>query len=196
MKTLRFIVFMLAGFTLLAIWNSCKKGPEDPFFSLNSRLSRITGNWKITEYKVNYVDSIRRVVDSIPLGAGSCGPQAYKEIDTYNYTWSFTKEGEFQAKLILVHDTIVDILNNTIACPDGFFHDSVITTVEESWNFASNVGDFKNKEQMYIFDPEKGLATIYTIIELRSKEMKLETETIEPDTNIVHLKQYTMTKIK
>ena len=49
---------------------------------------------------------------------------------------------------------------------------------------------------MYIFDPQKGLARIYTIIELRSKEMKLETEIIEPDTNIVHLKQYTMTKIK
>src|SRR6185295_4558968 len=119
MKTLRFIVFMLAGISLLAIWNSCKKGPEDPFFSLNSRFSRITGDWKVTEYKVNYVDTIRLVVDSIPSGWGSCGPQAYKEIDTYNYTWSFTKDGGFQEKLILFHDTIVDILNNTQACPDA-----------------------------------------------------------------------------
>lgn len=195
MKTLRVVIFMLAGFTLLTVWNSCKKGPDDPFFSIYSRLSRICGEWKITEFKVNYVDSIRRVIDSIPNGVGSCGPESDKNIDTYNYTWKFEKSGIFTEKLILFHDTINDIINNTLLCPDFLKHDSTITTKVEAWNFTSGVGDFKNKEQMYIFDPEKGNTIIYSIIELRSKEMKLETQTIQPDTNIVHLKQYTMTKL-
>jgi len=195
MKTFRIVVFMLAGFTLIAIWDSCKKGPEDPFFSVYSRLQRVCGDWKITEFKVNYVDSIRRLVDSIPNGVGPCGPQSSKRVNTYNYTWSFDKHGGFQEKLILFKDSTVNVLNVTTACPNVFIHDSVITVKVNSWNFTSNVGDFKNKEQMYIFDPETKLATIYTIIELREKEMKLETSTINPDSNVVYLKQYTMTKI-
>lgn len=197
MKTLRIIVFMLAGFTLLTVWSSCKKGPEDPFFSIYSRLQRVCGDWKITVYDVNYVDSLRRVIDSIPNGVGSCGPEVYKEIDTYVYTWTFDKNGGFSEKLILRHDTIIDILNNTQACPDAFLFDSTITTRINSWNFTSDVGDFKNKEQLYIFDDETKATIIYTIIELREKEMKLETSTVSTDSlNTVYLKQYTLTKIE
>ena len=196
MKTLRSILFILTGLSLIAVWSGCKKGPQDPFFSLYSRLQRVCGDWKVSEFKVNYVDSIRRRIDSVYDGTGvGCGPQTYKQIDTYNYTWSFDKHGGFQDKLILFHDTIIDIKNNTLLCKDYFSHDSIITVKVQSWNFTSNVGDFKNKEQMYIYDAETKLATIYTIIELREKEMKLETSTINPDSNTVHLKQYTMTKL-
>jgi hypothetical protein len=76
-----------------------------------------------------------------------------------------------------------------------FEHDSTITVTVKAWNFVGNVGDFKNKEQMYIFDEETKLATIYTIIELREKEMKLETSTINPDSNTVYLRQYTLTHL-
>ncbi|MEO5675607.1 MAG: hypothetical protein ABIQ74_13270 [Chitinophagales bacterium] len=195
MKTLRFIMLMLAGFTILSVWNSCKKGPEDPFFSIRSRKQRVCGDWTVSEFKVNFVDSIRRVVDSIPNGSGSCGAQSEKNIDVYNYTWSFDKHGGYTQKLNLYHDHYVDIVTNSALCPDAFEHDSVIIVTVSAWNFVGNVGDFKNKEQLFIFDEETKLATIYNIIELREKEMKLETSTINPDSNTVYLKQYTLTQL-
>jgi hypothetical protein len=196
MKTLRLIVLMMTGFTVLMVWNSCKKGPEDPFFSIHSRLSRVTGDWKISEYDVNFVDSIRRRIDSIPDGNGICGPQSEKHIDIYNYTWSFDKHGGFTEKLNLFHDHYIDVVDeDPDICPDLYEHDSVITVTVKDWNFTGGVGDFKNKEQIYLFDAETKLAQIFDIIELREKEMKLETTTINPDSNTVYIRQYTLTKI-
>ncbi len=61
MNKLKLIVLILSAITLLNFWQSCKKGPEDPFFSLHSRLARVTGDWNITDYRVNGKDSLRVV---------------------------------------------------------------------------------------------------------------------------------------
>ncbi|MCX7954164.1 MAG: hypothetical protein N3A01_03125 [Bacteroidales bacterium] len=33
------------------VFDSCKKGPEDPFFSFRSRKDRVAGDWKISSFK-------------------------------------------------------------------------------------------------------------------------------------------------
>ena len=133
-----------------------------------------------------------RIIDSLPDQSTVCGPATIKHIEPYDYTWSFDKNGGFQEKLVHFYDYYLDIYDNTQTCPDEFTHDSLITVTVNNWNFTTNVGNFKNKEQMYIYDNETKLATIYTIIELREKEMKLETSIVNPNDNTVYLKQYTL----
>lgn len=183
---------MFAGLSMVMLWNSCKKGPEDPFFSIHSRLGRVCGSWQVTFFEVDFYDSLRRVVDSAG-SIGGCGDQIEKNIDFYDYEWTFDKHGNWSEKLTVKSEHTIDILNNTQPCPDVFEVDSFITVTLKNWNFSSNVGDFKNKEQLYLYDNETKLSTVYTIIECREKEMKLETETVDPETNTVSLRQYTLT---
>src|SRR4030095_17040939 len=98
MKSLRLIVFILMGITVLNFWQSCKKGPEDPFFSIHSRLARVAGDWNITKYKVNGADSLRSVIDSVAF-TGFCGDEIDKTVLTYKYIWSFDKDGNFSENL-------------------------------------------------------------------------------------------------
>ncbi|MGB3074027.1 MAG: hypothetical protein WBB36_01830, partial [Chitinophagales bacterium] len=65
-----------------------------------------------------------------------------------------------------------------------------------TWNFTSNVGDLKNKEQLYILDPYTKKSLLFDIIELRNNEMKLERDTIDPFTSIAYQRSYTLSRIK
>lgn len=196
MKQLKFVVFILLGITLLNFWQSCKKGPEDPFFSLHSRLARVTGEWNITEYKVNNDDSLRRVVDSIGPYIGFCGSQTDKVVLNYKYIWTFEKDGGYQQKLTIDSSYIFDIANNTPICKDSLYKDSSLTVIVKEWNFTGNVGDLKNKEQILVLDPETKKSLLFDIIELRNNEMKLQRDTIDPVTNEALQKSYVLTRIK
>lgn len=196
MKQLKFIVFILLGITILNLWQSCKKGPEDPFFSIHSRLARVTGEWNITSYKVNDKDSLRRVADSIGPYVGFCGSEIDKVILNYKYVWTFEKTGAFEEKLIIDSSYIYDIANNTPICKDSLYKDSSQTVIVAEWNFTGKVGDLKNKEQILILDPETKKSLLFDIIELRNNEMKLERDTIDPTTNQALTKAYTLSRIK
>jgi len=195
MKRLRIIVFILIGFTVFNLWQSCKKGPEDPFFSIHSRLARVAGDWNITEYKVNGADSLRRVIDSVAF-TGFCGDEIDKTVITYKYIWSFDKNGNFSEKLTRDSSIILDILNNTAICHDSTIVDSTVKVTVLNWNFTDGVGDLKNKEQLYTIDPETQEVTLYNIIELRNNEMKLERDVIDPVSNVDTLRQYLLERIK
>ena len=196
MKQLKFVVFILIGITILNFWQSCKKGPEDPFFSLHSRLARVTGEWNVTEYQVNDDDSLRRVVDSIGPYWGFCGSQIDKVVLNYKYIWTFDKDGGYQQKLTIDSSYIFDIANNTPICKDSLYKDSSLSVIVKEWNFTGNVGDLKNKEQLLILDPETKKSLLFDIIELRNNEMKLQRDTIDPVTNEALQKSYVLTRIK
>ena len=195
MRHLKLIVFILIGITTLNFWQSCKKGPEDPFFSLHSRLARVDGDWNITEYKVNTVDSLNQVIDSISF-IGPCGAQVDKTILAFQYEWSFDKNGNFQQTL--KRDSLIsfDIINETPICQDSSIGTSNTIVTVQNWNFTSGVGDLKNKEQLYLIDPETKEVRLFDIIEFRNNEMKLENETVDPVTNEATLRQYLLTRIK
>jgi len=197
MRPLKLIVCILLTITFLNFWQSCKKGPEDPFFSIHSRLARVTGDWNITEYRVNGKDSLRVVPpgDSLTF-IGPCGEETDKKVINYKFVWSFDKTGFFQEKLNVDTTLIFDILNNTPICEDSTQIDSsTIITIKE-WNFASGVGSLKNKEQLYILDNETKQVLLYDIIELRNNEMKLLRDTIDPVSNQSSQKTYTLSRIK
>ena len=197
MKHLKLIVFILIGVTILNFWQSCKKGPEDPFFSIHSRLARVTGDWNVTKYTVNDKDSLRVVPpgDSVTF-IGACGEETDKTVINYKMVWSFDKNGNYQAKVTADTSVIFDILNNTPICTDSTRKDSITLITVKQWNFTSGVGDLKNKEQLYIVDPETKDVFLYDIIELRNNEMKLQRDTIDPTTNQATQKAYTLSRIK
>jgi hypothetical protein len=194
MKTLRYLVLVAAGLLFIISYNSCKKGPEDPFFSIWSRKHRVVGDWKVTSYQVDYVDSLRQVLKA-EVTLGACGQEVDSVVWTTVPEMNFDKDGGFSAKTTILKDTTYDIVNNTAACPDVFIRDSAAITTVLNWNFTGKIGDVKNKEQIILFDPETKETTIYDLIELREKEMKLQAETIDPITNVAHVRQYTLSKI-
>ncbi|MBA3675712.1 MAG: hypothetical protein H0W75_12295 [Chitinophagaceae bacterium] len=197
MNKLKLIVLILSAITLLNFWQSCKKGPEDPFFSLHSRLARVTGDWNITDYRVNGKDSLRVVppADSLTF-IGACGTETDKKVINYNFIWSFDKTGFFQEKLNVDTSIIFDIANNTPICKDSTHVDSSIIITIKEWNFTNGVGTLKNKEQLYLLDNETKEVLLYDIIELRNNEMKLLRDTIDPISNQAKQKTYTLTRIK
>jgi hypothetical protein len=55
MKKFNYLVFVILFFALIStIIESCKKGDGDPFLSLRSRKSRLTGDWKVSSLKSTY----------------------------------------------------------------------------------------------------------------------------------------------
>ncbi|MCS6916713.1 MAG: hypothetical protein RMK52_05685 [Chitinophagales bacterium] len=195
MKELKIVAFVLIAFSFVLPWGGCKRGPEDPFFSIWSRKSRVVGDWKIVEYKINFQDSLRRVIDSMVVN-GPCGIETTKVVHYYNYRWSFTEEGNFTEILKILEETSTDIQNNNVNCPDELLLDSVTTTTVLKWNFTGNVGDYQNKEQLLLYDPETQETAIYDIIMLRSKEMKLKNTLVDPLTNIATVREIRLETIK
>ena len=195
MKHLKFILFILVGFTILNLWQSCKKGPEDPFFSIHSRVARVTGDWNITSYKVNNQDSLRKVLDSTAF-QGACGNEIDKTIETDHFEWSFDKKGNFQEKLTRDTTITLDIINNTPVCPDASVSDSGTVVTVASWNFTSGVGNLKNKEQLYLIDNNTKEVFLFDIIELRNNEMKLNRITVDQLTSEATLREYILSRIK
>ncbi|MBX7108151.1 MAG: hypothetical protein K1X61_05825 [Chitinophagales bacterium] len=196
MKILKFVIVILIGVTILNLWQSCAKGPEDPFISFHSRKARVTGDWNITSYTVNNKDSLRRVADSIGPYIGFCGSEIDKLILNYKYVWSFDKDGGFKSKLTIDSSYIYDIANNTPICKDSLYKDSSTVITVAEWNFTGNIGDLKNKEQLLILDPYTKKSLLFDIIELRNNEMKLERDTIDPLTSIAYERSYILSRIK
>ncbi|MFI5135935.1 MAG: hypothetical protein ACHQD9_08790, partial [Chitinophagales bacterium] len=87
MKTLRSVILIVAGLLLVITYNSCKKGPEDPFFSIWSRKHRVVGDWNVTSYQVDYADSLRQVLLAIDQ-LGACGEELDSVVWTYQYQFS------------------------------------------------------------------------------------------------------------
>ncbi|MCS6991815.1 MAG: hypothetical protein NZL95_08135 [Chitinophagales bacterium] len=195
MKELKIVLIFLIGLTFVLPWGGCKKGPEDPFFSIWSRKSRVVGDWKIVEYKINFIDSLRRVIDSMVIN-GPCGIETTKVVHYYNYKWTFTDEGNFTEILKILQETSTDIQVNNVNCPDELLLDSVTATTLLNWNFTGNIGEYKNKEQLLLYDPETQETIIYDIIMLRSKEMKLQNVKVDPQTNLATVTDIRLEAIK
>jgi hypothetical protein len=161
------IIIMVSGFL------SCKKGEDDPSFTLLSRKARLTGVWKLQEGSlvldgadsagnynlVKYTFTDDSYSASIPAnGASFNGMQ--------HLTLEFKKPGEFSL------DQVMDTLS--FKCSG-------------SWDFEAGVGKAKSKESVFITLKEfagnsryldffnKSASTFsYHIRELRNKRLVLE----------------------
>jgi len=191
MKNLRTIILICVGlFFLIPTLESCRKGPEDPYWSIFTRKNRITNTWIATEFERNKLDFIRRSdtmtkVDTVcpdpwpyppPTGKGNWNFQTDTDL-----TWILELESDgdytlFTSRNIFESRTITNQLDTARQCrnfnrrPSG--GDSSFTIGE--WNFGGTVGTKRNKEQLVITDFADFTSIVYDIIELRKKQMKIE----------------------
>jgi len=160
-------------FILALLIGSCKKGEDDPFFSLHTRKARLAGDWKMTEGKITI---------GIKDSTGAYASQIY-ELTEDGYKYSVTGTGaNFQRKASLnlsITKKGVITINQVM--------DSVSIESSGTWDFLGKVGENKNKETISIrlsdFNNQSDLFRtfnkgttnfMYHIKELRNKRMVLE----------------------
>lgn len=134
--TLKKFTWILA---LLISFSACKKGENDPFFSLKTRKGRLAGDWTVSfaEYSIN---------DTTYTYDGSAlSEKKGKESETLltaEKSYSFSKEGRYS-------------INTRTTFPAGYFdpNEPEITRVyleEGIWDFTGGSNGTRNKSQLLL----------------------------------------------
>lgn len=165
---------------------SCKKGDNDPLFSLRTRTNRLSGNWKVVKEEIketitnNNVGDTSYVINSIYNGTYKATITTYSVLDTTfttNDTIYYEEEIKFESDGKYSKTYILSDLTNTIFT-DG------------NWIFLgkSELDDLKNKEAILLtttaFTQTDGTTTTidnysnldgetYVINQLKNKELIL-----------------------
>jgi len=161
--TKKHLTLLLLGMIIILplFTTSCfKKGSEDPFISIYTRKARVTGEWIISDltWEIRSDDEIEELLTTTTIKNGADWKRIIQIVGTEN-------EKELEG-------TVLENRNKMIFYDDGRFtqtleyeyyedsidsadEDNVITittkvqeTMEGTWNFLSNVDDFKNKERL------------------------------------------------
>lgn len=168
----------LATLILAVSFTSCKKGKEDPGFTILSRKARVAGEWKITDYTENSSSTIIPYsnLTSLPVAGtsyvltndvthngsdltvsstypGTAGvPTTTVSKGTVDeHSFIFDKKGTWSS----VQKTTITTVENKL----DFYNKTYIettTTITENissgvWDFLSGVGDdYKNKERLLL----------------------------------------------
>ena len=174
-KYMKKTIVFLTLFVLSLLFQLCKKGENDPDFTLLSRKQRVEGNWKMKEANITI-----GVKDS----TGAYSALKYKLKET-SYILDFVGSGaHFEEKCNLTISftkTGTAIIKQTM--------DSLSVEFMGFWDFEGKVGKNKNKERISIrleelnnysnrfrlFNKSQTQFT-YRIKELRDKKMVLVSE--------------------
>jgi hypothetical protein len=175
----RFILIFVSFAMLVPVLNSCKKGDEDPFFSIYSRKHRLCHDWKFSYYKkiLQHNDSIISYEFDGASMHKIIGIQSYYSAATMEI--SFDKSGNYIWEETISNDT------------------SVYTYTEEgSWYFSGG-GDDSDTKYKELLAMQKNKVTetlqadgtntttnytgsgnldaiVYKIIKLANQEVKFE----------------------
>ena len=129
----KLINFVFVGIAIagLSTVSSCKKGENDPFLSLKSRTSRITGEWKLTE----------GTYTSTSTFSGS----------TFNYTSIYTETTCTSNGNTTPYSETLTIEKDGTYVVD-FIDDGDYYSVSGNWFFAGKIKDLdlKNKEAIVL----------------------------------------------
>lgn len=146
------------GITLLVInllvLISCRKGSEDPIFSIYSRKARLAGDWNIVSYNEN-----QSMMYTFPDGSTSnetfnrnFGTVNYVESGistTSSYTYSgkisrshyhFSKSGDW--------NSVIEYFTYVPQAVGGYYVSKTRLEEEGTWKFNDKNADLKNKESM------------------------------------------------
>lgn len=174
MKTKTQALFFLL---IVLIVVSCKKGEEDPSFSLRTRKNRVVGDWKIksgrSSYEetnsngsISYSEGFQYTETGYTYTTGS-GWSTQIYVGGHSYSFKFNKDGTF---------TSLEI------------YDGQAITCKGVWDFNAGVSKAKAKQEINVryesVQNSSGLKTYkgnqtsltYSILELRNKKMKLRAE--------------------
>jgi hypothetical protein len=129
-------------FMLLAVlFADCKKGENDPFFTIFTRKHRLTGTWKITEFERRFGDTTQSFDGTAIIQIA--GSEEARLPATFEYI--FDKKGKYN-------------ISERITYPEGYFgaKTPAITRLyseEGIWNFTGGAGDTKSKSYL-LLQPE------------------------------------------
>lgn len=139
------LVLLLSSVLLIS---SCRKGENDPAFTLLGRKARIKGDWKLTEGKVEitYANPEKDDFDTYFSFDGSNFTLKYMDSTqtsfsgTYSLKLSFIKEGEFSMDESLGASRFM---------------------ARGDWQFVLKSGEYKNKERIEIRTDEVSVGSTY-----------------------------------
>ena len=182
METMKRFILIVASIALLIpVLNSCKKGDEDPFFSIYSRKHRLCHDWKFSNYK-----KILQHNDSI-ISYEFDGASMKKIIGTQFYYFAATMQISFDK-------------NGTYIWEENISNDTSVYsyTEEGSWYFTGGGDDSDTKYKELLAMQKTKItetlqtdgsttttnysgsgnldAIVYKIIKLANQEVKLESE--------------------
>ncbi len=177
MKSKNFTSLLLLMFVVvLPMLNGCKKGEEDPFFSIHTRKARVTGVWDI-----NYFKSDIKTI----YGEGTNQIRTVTEISGTNwketvYILGSDESEETKGKIL---NFKIKFDNNGLmnyifeyqvverVVDEDLGRDTTITTTIKkefsgTWNFLAGIDEYNNKERLaLVIQEEKFLKIVskYTI---------------------------------
>ncbi len=121
---------------IILILGSCRKGEDDPFFSLLSRTNRIEGIWKLEQGNMNISMTVDETVSnaSFSMTEDSMTTITQNQTSTEQYIENieFKKDGSFSLSTSQFYDY-------------GYVLES---SLNGTWEFLDNDGDYKNKERI------------------------------------------------
>jgi hypothetical protein len=174
-------IVLLIGVVLGSLtFESCKKGPNDPFLSLRSRKARMVGDWIISKYSKEYTQIFiggeqfyYKIVQDGEGVAETLGYANYPGKDT-TWTWdgkiiqdrgiNFDKDGKVTYKWhYYIDEFYPDLDEDATMLFDSTVSYERIYYNTGTWNFLKNIDDFKNKERVSIMWEYVDFEEIYNL---------------------------------
>ncbi|MFO0357925.1 MAG: hypothetical protein ACK50A_13310 [Sphingobacteriaceae bacterium] len=156
----------------LILLTQCKKGEDDPAFTLRTRKARVVGDWKATKGKSSYADEGPAFKNSSEIIYDGINYKGIETVSAGNDSQKSSFAGTFTYEILIEN-------NGRYKITETYNGKPFVST--GTWNFTGNIGDNKNKEQIvltqnnYEGNSFKGntIQQTFNIKELRNKKMVL-----------------------
>ncbi len=170
MKTIKpLALYSLVIILCATAFEGCKKGPEDPAFSLRSRKARLVGDWEIITYTVEGENYLMET-ETLQQHDYYCGNYTLVNEHERNITIEIEKDGDFVITTETKTDQTRDYTPGS-GCGDATSTFENTAEVKGDWDFGAGIGDYKSKEQL-ILNVKRGAPIVIDIVKLSSNEMK------------------------
>ncbi|MBN8701671.1 MAG: hypothetical protein J0M08_01275 [Bacteroidetes bacterium] len=138
------ILTFVAILGAIVLFDSCKKGENDPFLSLRSRKARVAGEWKLTSGEMNITSddgtSSMTADGSTRTYTDNSG---FSSSEVFTLVYTFEKDGTFKSTEV-----------------SGTGSSATTVVREGTWNFTAGVGkEVKRKEQIVLITLTKTTTT-------------------------------------
>jgi len=185
MKKAKSLIILFVALTTIIVFDSCKRGVDDPFFSFRSRKSRVTGDWTIESMESQILKTIgtQQLKANVKFNINGTGVSlSIDSIDTpHDTTKSYTgiiKESEyrFDKNSKMTHTLKYEITEEKTQVNETTNQTTIerwVTTFETkgsgTWNFLGRVeingiDKYKNKERIaFIYEYKyQKIDSVYT----------------------------------
>lgn len=179
MDTKRYLTLVLVGllFTLPLLTGCFKKGEQDPFFSMLTRKTRVTGEWEVVSFNsvIRENSSLleNEIVTTIEIEDKEVW---YRHTNILNSPEEDEDEGDVVRYRMRFDDNgrMSSYYNYTFEKSEYDENTGVTTTVntdvkEEitgTWNFLAGIDDYKNRERLAIVIEERKTVKITSTLEV------------------------------